>query len=757
MKSVNKKVKTNWLVSIAVLILLYFNLTLWQQSFLGWGLTILYFLATSCSWQKILKKVYGFRQSDWINKTIAIFAILFLVSFFSGVFVVWYKLTSLTIWLSFFLSAVVTFVLEYAVQKNKKVEFKNKKNIYSKGFKQDFFRKKNIFVFIYIILWFVGLVLLSRNNNTEIMFSPWQGIGPWFLPLFFLLTLLLGYFVFSKYSIKTVLFFILLHSLLLHLYLPLSHQLPWGGDVWRHMAVEQKLINGEPELPILFGGEINYESIGGIVLPEVFLSPHKYLYGMFWGSSTVLTKSLNTNLISFNIWYLPIVWSIFFPVILFRIGALLFSSWRRGLLLSALGSLPFTFQAVGSFTLPVSLGYLFFFFILLLWLVYLKDGLKWQKIIALFFAVTMIFGYTLHFILIWFVIITSWLLKLAVEKKYNFFKNSLNRKSFYTILFFLSMFFWPVFEIFAKISYVPYQINLLENIKHFVGQFSGWYYAALIRPHDILSGNIIFNHTPSYSFVSSLFTDFRWHIVLVMILLWVFAKYAVLDILNKNNLLWKVIATFSFSIIGGYIIGWFVLSGDRSFVRRLDATLAFVLLLLFLYGVSTFFNNYKIKYKKYFKPLVLTIFIIIFSISTTTSLASGPDSRVVSQSEYLAAETIWGEITHDTKINCVLADSWTLLALEYFSAKQIIGGGFPIDYQFGQPERIALFNQMVKSPEESVLVEIKKSTNSEQCIFAVQKEVLSIDSKKQINKLFNTESIEIGDQLLWLEYLPKEG
>ena len=50
-------------------------------------------------------------------------------------------------------------------------------------------------------------------------------------------------------------------------------------------------------------------------------------------------------------------------------------------------------------------------------------------------------------------------------------------------------------------------IKFFEAIKQFIGNLLGWYVAAGPRPHDILTGNILFNQVPSYAFVPNLFIE----------------------------------------------------------------------------------------------------------------------------------------------------------------------------------------------------------------------------------------------------------
>ena len=71
----------------------------------------------------------------------------------------------------------------------------------------------------------------------------------------------------------------------------------------------------------------------------------------------------------------------------------------------------------------------------------------------------------------------------------------------------------------------------------------------------------------------------------MMILIWLVVFYALYaSRKSKMQLQWTILRYLFAVVAGGYVIGWFVLEGDRSFVRRLDAMFAFLILVFFLYG-----------------------------------------------------------------------------------------------------------------------------------------------------------------------------
>lgn len=727
------------------LALLYFNLSVWRSGLFGWVLFAWYILFVGAWWQKIFRNIFNMKENDSITKAFSFFAVFLLLSFGSSIFVVWDKITPQIIFIVYATVALLSFVLYFFAEKHRNY-LPEGLNVwrFKQGFSKDFFIKNYFFLIpVYVILWCIGIFLLWQSSNSEVLNSPWQGIDRLYLPIFFLLTTMLFIIVFSRHKVKQVLFCILMHSVLLHLYLPISHVLPWGGDVWRHIAIEQKLTDGEYYLPVLAGPEAKWREVIKIDLPEALIIPNKYLYGQLWGSSVLLSQTLQVDLLSINKWLLPILWSILLPLILFRMGKILFGSWRSALIMAVFPSIFFPFQVLGAISLPVSLGYLSFFFVLMLWLQYLRDGSVWQRYIAVIFALLMAFGYTLHFIFIWLIFLLSYLYKKISSLNVNF-KNKL-----LYLLAFAGVLFFPLFELLNKTSRLPAQFDFISQMKQFVGQFTGWYFASEIRPHDILSGNIIFNHTPSFAFVSSFFMDWRWPIMPVMILIYLLACYALFfDKRNNAQTPWMILKLFSLAVIGGYIIGWFVLEGDRSFIRRFDAMFAFCILVFLLYGLSAILK--KKAFHAYGRIILLSL---CFGLGWLSSVvyASGPDMRVVGQNEYDAAYYVYQKIGNGETNHCVLADTWVLLALESLSGQKIVGGGFPIDYQFAQDERQAFYKEIQSGKNDDILLRMHKTTNSNKCFIILPKDDVTAEKYEFMQNMTGWAGTVKGDLFIWEE------
>lgn len=175
------------------------------------------------------------------------------------------------------------------------------------------------------------------------------------------------------------------------------------------------------------------------------------------------------------------------------------------------------------------------------------------------------------------------------------------------------------------------------------------------------------------------------------------------------------------------------------------AFLIFVILAI-VSGYQTLkISNFKFQIK------IITIVIILgLSWFTTFTYASGPDLRVVSKDEFEAAKYIFPPLVGEGRVGlCVLADTWVLLPLEALSKGQIVGGGFPIDYNFAQPERTVLFNEMINNPRASVLKLAHEKTGAGECWFVSG--IQNAEFRMQNDKLFGMKAVEVGDLLVWKE------
>ena len=561
-----------------------------------------------------------------------------------------------------------------------------------------------------------GFSLLYHARTGESILTPWQTIPSSYIYVFFAATFLLGLLIFSSLRTGTILFLLMAHTLLLHSYLPLTHEFFYGADGWRHVANEVRLVEEKPFLEAKLSEEIGNkkQDIGYWKLDIGKLS-----YGNFWGVSVILSRLLSLDLLPLNKWFMPILWSLFLPLLLFEFGGLLNFGKRGSLLLSWLGFLPFAWQAGGAFTLPVNSGFLSWLLFVILILKRLNHPLtpsfvrRGQVMILSAIGLLSFFGYALYALLFW----LAWGVGETVRLK---IKDKRLKIVMLIVAAGVGAITIPAVEVLAGYSQIPTTINWLGQVRQLFGNFTGWYLAAGPRPHDITAGNIIFNQVPSYAFVGNVFTVWRWWLVDFMVLLIVAVHVGLAISLRKKEAVYTWLAVIWTSVMVSYIIGRYILVGEQIFSRRLDNVIA-----LFFVVLSAVFLNWLfvkspiaggrrgVLVSPARAALFFCFFVFLFSCGITTSYSLGPDTSTVSADEYKAMQYVWSQ-EKGNQNHCVIADTMPLLALEAISQKEIIGGGFPINQYFAQPEREKIFEQ-IKMGSQKEIDSARRVTGADYC------------------------------------------
>jgi hypothetical protein len=132
-----------------------------------------------------------------------------------------------------------------------------------------------------------------------------------------------------------------------------------------------------------------------------------------------------------------------------------------------------------------------------------------------------------------------------------------------------------------------------------------------------------------------------------------------------------------------------------------------------------------------------------------SALTLGPDMRVMSTDEYTVGAYIAQSI--DERSTCVLADTWVLLAVEAASAQAVIGGNFAMDAQYGQPERVMLYELARNTPTSTLAESIREVYDGESCMLVLP---LEVDRVSAYREAYGTPII-VGSYGVWRLELQK--
>jgi len=673
-----------WAAILAILA--YFNIIFWQNAFLGWAILLVFCLYEGKIAHNFLIKYYGLSCALRIF-VLSVFLVLAVLGSVGGMLFWLFRLTPSILAVSFLVVGLIFGYIKYitgSVGKSEPEIDDQSKQVLEEP------PSAKVGLLLFWVLVIVGFYLLHVSKTTLAISTPWQTISSYYIYIFFGVTLTVGLLIFSKLKSSTLLFLLIVHSFLLHAYLPLTHSLFYGADGWRHIASENSLwLQGDYLKPQL-SNQINFWQ--RIDFGEM-------AYAQFNALAIFLKTLCQVDLVDYIREFIPKVWPIILPILLFELARLLKLEKKNALFLVWFSSLPFALQASGSFTLPVNFSFLFWLLILLLQLKNQEDFSWPGQIFILFLGGLLAFGHSLYFILFLIVFI---LLKIIYFLPTRFIYN------FFILL--MTAVAVPALELVSKFSQFNPNIDWWTAIKSIAGNFSGWYLTAGLRASDITVGNIILNQPPLSALVINIFTHNRFWLVAVMLIFWSIYFFVSLRWVQNSAREKVFLVILTFGLLGGYMISRYFLLGENILARRLDAVLAALVIFPvahWLYEFILSMNNF------YWKRVVVFLIIFIFSTAISTSYSLGPDTITVSGEQYLTMDYIWQREKNSEKI-CVLSDTYSLLSLEALSAKKFVGGGFPINSFFAQPEREQLLKLSQTDPQ-SALNEAKKITNLSNC------------------------------------------
>ncbi|MDA2921936.1 hypothetical protein MYX07_01580 [Patescibacteria group bacterium AH-259-L07] len=732
-------------ISILAVFLWYINFTYWHNYFV-YGVALI---------------VYGTINSVWIGSILArydiekqlqfifgLFLLIFLIAFGMALPIVFYKVGPLYLFgLLLFLTIAISLYSKSVSRRrisslSLKVEgartvFKIPKIVYIVGFA------------VYLFL----LFLLIYSRTGEYIRSPWTVIHPLYLYGWFFIIFILGLSVFAKIKLKHFLFLVIISSLLLHAYLLIPYEAGFGGDKWRHIGAEQWLAQGNVYTPALFGEDVPYKRIGPIKVPEVFVVGNKTSYANMWGLVIAVSWLTGIDIFFIDLVLGMLLFSIFLPFLLLKIGSF-FSHKKEFLYLFIL--MPFLFYpfvAYGSITMPLSFAFLLFLFSLIFLLRYYFQPSHSRRLLFLLivFIPLLYFNYILYLVLFLEILLLIILIKnIAAARRIIL--------PLFVICIILLLFFIPVLDTTNNFSWFKYPAptigEIITSFKDFSSRLftsvaifpriygfeqDNWLYATIDRH---LSRSVLINILP-WAFI---LTPFLWLVVIFGVKHYKKLSHPRLGLL----FILLLVVTFMNQFIGSYFM-----EGNHIFSKRLVLMSSFLVFIPLSWGI---YQAVKKLSNIFLRKAIVVAIVLVLSFTSVTVYASGPKFQVVTADEVIAAEYVWDDIGGDNLKYCVLANTWPLLALEGVSARHIVTGGFPYYFEYRQPERVQLFDNMNRSPSIRYLEKSLLITGARQCYFMTEKRWIEFNQREEVINQLDTllgKHKSIGKVMVWL-YKPNE-
>ena len=591
-------------------------------------------------------------------------------------------------------------------------------------------RDKSVISFAILSALFLFFIFHARTG--VYILSPWDALSSFTIMLFFVICFIVVKMIFSRRCVGVVLAVIVIFSYMTHAYLPVVYETGFGGDKWRHLGAEQWLQDGEIYTPSIWGEDRSVIHFGPVTVPEALVAGNKTSYAAQWSMTIMLSEALGVNLFWVDLLMVFLLWSLFLPLILYLFGKIILENERLGLLFAFLPTLFYTFQSEGAITIPVSFGHLFFFFVLLVWVYYVKQGRKSTLYFAAALSLIFYWGYILNFFLLILIGILSfsWR-KLFVERKhwYKFkLKHGFSDKrllwrdrTLFSLIVICAIFAIPFLEIFQGLSTYAIgslsTVGIIDALADAFGRLSG-FIGIVVPPDFIDQGNFLYNQTKESLSRLPLFS-YRVVPFIVSMLVWIFvwwAVYRLLRYMREKKTLVLLVILFIITM-SSYFISWSFTDGVHILARRLNETIVFFMIIFLGYGIWLFLFENRIKIVQRKKILAITF---ILAFAATSTFASGPKLQLVTADELEAARVVWVGHQNDPQPYCVIANTWPLLGLEAVSGRRITAGNFPVYAEYAQPERVKIFEGMSKAPSQTWIDGAFSVTDAEVCYYMTE-------------------------------------
>lgn len=684
------------IVNILATLFLYFN---WQ--ILGWSIIgilsfLIWWLSASQWCFIILQKV--FLVSNWLRRSLAWFMSLFILVFVLNIFTSWLVLNDFTIFLSLIISGLILFVWYEFFSKTKKKAVATLISDYG-------FKFSNFWLILGAVLWLGGwcFILISRNGGYLV--SPWQALPVWYLLIFFILLNLVLFLVFSKKNIKLVLVVIVLFSLLTHAYL-LVYQEGFGGDRWRHLGSEYRIINEMEYQPTLLSNDIWQIQVLGATVPQALLSVRKLSYGFDWSLAVLVSKVIGIDVYYISIYLGPLIWSIFLPLLAAVIAWLLWPKKEFVALTALMTNLFYLLQYYGSQTLSISYSLLFMFLLLALWLSYLKSGSKKVLYFNLFLTGLMYFGYFLSLIIGLMVIVLILAVMAGKWVKYGLIA-----------LLAISI---PILEYSFAYNNFNFSFNWIK-----VKQL--W-----------LNSNLIYFESGQLLVWPQSFWKFIYGFLAVLTLIMIFST--VIYFFRSRDKGFNFLGWLLAVLASNYILSWIMFEGLQPLTRRLN---------LFISGLLVFVLAFAlVKLIARFKRFEVVV-ILAVGFFGVLIYGSGPVlNATVTTDDTKVMAHLWQIIENNSNNYCVIAETWPLLALEAYSARQVVAGNFPSDKNHQQPERVYFLTRFKNNPTNDDLNLVLETAKANICFLALGFGTINEEQLKNIENILGP-SVVYSNYWLW--------
>jgi len=327
------------LISYVIVFLIFINVTSAHSTILGVSCTLVFFLINSI----FIGKAFFSNERAFVKVLLGSFLLIALLGLVSWATMVIYNLDETRSTVALFIVATTASIT-------------NKLNRHDRNTREQELsaRQPNIrsYVPTVLYLFLTGLLLyLLILARSEEIYTVWQYMHPMLMPVYFLTTLLLLITILSPVNLRFKLLFVIIHSILTHSFFIIIFP---AGDISGQQIVlgrtrlvfDNVIMDGWPPTPVTNVLERIYRIFGGINFQTAF--------------SVIFARMLYVDVLWTHLLLIPVLYGTFIPISAFLTTKALGANEKMSVLSALLVSLFPAIVAWGTYSVPNSLGYVFF-------------------------------------------------------------------------------------------------------------------------------------------------------------------------------------------------------------------------------------------------------------------------------------------------------------------------------------------------------------------------------------------------------------
>ncbi|UCG44707.1 MAG: hypothetical protein JSV58_04695 [Candidatus Bathyarchaeota archaeon] len=564
-----------------------------------------------------------------------------------------------------------------------------------------------------LIVALFSLLLSARSGE---VYTVWHCMHPLFIPLYFVSTLLLLTVIFWSDNVEQRLLFVMIHSVLSHSFFIIMFP---AGDLGGQQLVlgrtrltfDNVIMDGWPPWPVTNIFERIYHAFRGLNFQTAYSVTFARLFGVdvFWTHLSLI----------------PVLWGIFVPLAAFMTAKALGTNERIAVLAGFLVSLFPSTISWGTYSVPNSLGFIFFACAVPLFLKYLTSNDKKTLALMLVFSFISFMGHALTGITSASLVLLVWAIKKYEIEKHKGLRTA---RIFLFVTFIFSTCLMPFALVYLKFFY---PINTNFSLTKIFELSASEFVLLLVFGQTIefeLTTALLYVAAPLAGLLSMVYILYsvskRWSkrtyrvgvIFLFLGILMFLVQHRILNLFMSNipfpgGRLWMFRDFMAVPLVAIFV------HATIGFLHR-KSSASLQQLKSFLKTLSTPIDVRRLKTfssAAILLILYLAAFLLIAGWITASVYRAYPHFGPLQTTSYELRAALHIDQTEERYI--VVCDQWFI-----YAAEMMVGVNNPDAYYFtaSDPEGVSLFLKMRRDPTPETLVTAMQKTNASVAYFVIE-------------------------------------